>query len=66
MAVVREVLQGFHHALELGDLALEAVDMRAHDLLHRGAATRLVLPEPGQLADVLHRKAEVAGALDKA
>src|SRR5262249_24956092 len=66
VAVPLQVLQRLEYRAELGDLALELVDVCARDLLYRGARATLVLPKREQRLDLGHREAEAAGALDEA
>src|SRR5262245_21919807 len=45
VAVMHQVLERPGHALQLGDLALQVVDMLPGDTLHRGARARSIAPQ---------------------
>src|SRR5712671_3364857 len=57
-AIASQVLERIDHRLQLRELAVELHDVLAGDLLHRGAGTRLVLPEAQQLLDVGQAESE--------
>src|SRR5688572_32258374 len=65
VAMPCEVLERIDHRLELGDLAIQLVDMLAGDLLDRRAGTGLVLPQAEQLVNIVHRETERPGPPDK-
>ena len=54
------------HVLHIRDLPLQRVDMALRQALHFCALSRLVAPEVEQVADLGHRKTEVARAADEA
>src|SRR5688572_13024077 len=66
VAMLRQMLERVDHCLELGDLAVQLVDMLAGNLLHRRAGTGLVLPQAEQLLYVVHGETERASPPDEA
>ena len=65
-AAVGEGLQGVGHLPQLVDPFFEISDVRLGQALDVGAAARAVVPQVQQVADLGDRKAQVAGAANKA
>jgi len=58
--VLHELLQGSPHRLQLLYLLVQLGDMGLRDTANVSARAAPVLPETGELFDLLHRKAEIA------
>src|SRR5687768_477609 len=66
VAAMNQVIQGLLHRLHRRNAPGQIFGMLLRDLAHLGAGAPAVLPQANQLADLLHREAEVARALDEA
>lgn len=66
MAAMQQGGEGALHGLHGGDALAEFVHVLLGDLLDVGTGAALVLPQAHQLADLGHRKTQVAAALDEA
>jgi hypothetical protein len=65
VAMLGEMEQSFRDRLDLAHLGAQCLDVVERDPLHVGRGPILVAPQRQQIADLGHRKAQVAGAADE-
>jgi hypothetical protein len=64
-AGIGQMLQTFHHGLQLADFPFQPVDLLQCQTLHIATLARSVAPECQQFLDFFHRKAKVTRATDE-